>query len=194
MSICNQWQHLSHDLNSWFVKICHHFGRLYEEDNSSSLDPELDFGPSYSLPTYCMSQALMHYWAARVLLYDILTQAVSWATEHNVPLPALDRLSGPIPISNFSVQDTSIAMASSSDLPGVLSLLQQNRDVATRNGLKCIRFTYAKEFVVINLTQSANAIYVVLQYIKKRRMAHEWIICAKAVAVFETRGLVLGDI
>lgn len=58
----------------------------------------------------------------------------------------------------------------------------------------CTQYEYAKGFGIASLTQFANAIYVVLQYFKKRRMAHELMMCAKSVAVFETRGSALGEI
>jgi hypothetical protein len=64
--------------------MCHHFDRLYEKDDTPSSDRELDFGASYSLPTYRIAQALMHSWAGRFLLCDTLAQAVSWAMEHNL--------------------------------------------------------------------------------------------------------------
>lgn len=174
--------------------MCHHFGSLYEEDDTPTSDPELDFGACYSLPTYWIGQTLMHSWAGRVLRHDLLAQAVSWATDHNVSSPALQYLRGPISPSGFSAEDDSIAMALLTDLPGCVELLQQAQDLAARMVLKCIRFTFAKEFGVINLAQASIAIYVVLQYFKRRRKAEELLVCAKAVAVFETRGLVLGEL
>jgi hypothetical protein len=147
--------------------MCHHFGSLYEEDDTPTSDPELDFGACYSLPTYWIGQTLMHSWAGRVLLHDSLAQAVSWARDHNVSSPALQHLRVPISPSEFSAQDDSIAMALSTDLSGCIELLQQAQDLAGHMVLKCIRFTFAKEFGVINLAQASIAIYVVLQYFRE---------------------------
>lgn len=101
MEICSQWQESTYEVNHWYAKMHTYFGVLYEEYDSASEDSELEFGPSYRLPSYWISQAMMHYWAARLLLYDALAQAVSWAFKHDSPLPVLHLSSMPIPVSDF---------------------------------------------------------------------------------------------
>jgi hypothetical protein len=171
-----------------------YFGSLCIDDGSSSHDPALNFGSSYSFPSFWIAQTLMHSWAARVLLYDALLLSISWAIENGATVPRLQPIPDSMPPSDFSAQDYAILTALTSDLDKCVEVLRAAQEIAAHNVLKCVRYTFAKEFGVMNLALTLIPVYVVLQYFKKEEMLDEVQICERAIAVYYSRGLVSGEL
>lgn len=73
--ICERWKRSTQNLDRWYSRLHLHFPEPFKPgDDIVETGSNNDFGQSYTFSSYWIAQALMHYWAARVLHYDALKQ------------------------------------------------------------------------------------------------------------------------
>jgi hypothetical protein len=159
------------------------------KENKITTEKNSQYGPSYTFFSYWVASIFEHYFAARVLLYNALGQAVWWK------LKLEDEESPVSPTASTTLdeaeQDFLISQALYHDLPQCLALVQQSQDAAARNVLKGYSCVSAQGFGTMSMAESSSSLYIAIQHFKKRGMKQELEYSARMVAMIEDRGMVL---
>lgn len=156
-----------------------------KQDNNRE---ELAIWASYTFFSYWVASVFEHYFAARVLLYNALGQAVWWK------LKLEDEESPVSPTTSTTLdeaeQDSLISHALYHDLPQCLALVQQSQDTAARNFLKGCSWVSAQDFGTMSMANRA-VLCISLYSISRERMKQELEYSERMVATIEERGMVL---
>lgn len=163
--ICSQFQYFTAELSAWYAHI-HDLNTtpFWDESDNMYHQPEFEFGPSYKFTFFWMAQALIHYWGARILLYDTYAQALLW--KHNLPShtpsttchESLPFQFDQTPFSQHALDHCILSSSSSPQSPLQTHILIRHAqsNLAT-NIRKSLHYIWASDFGTCSLFHSANA-------------------------------------
>lgn len=138
---------------------------------------------------------MIHYFAARILLYDALNQAVCWKIERSGFLSSpgtsiLADWTSPISAEHQLAHDVAILQALDCILSLCADLVQQIQDVSARSVLKCMRYMHQEKWGTISLlVPSSSALCIAAKHLKRIGVMEELGYCEKAFSHLESRRL-----
>lgn len=159
-----------------------------------TISTEFDFGPSWTFHAPWVTQALLLYWAGKLLLYESLRVVLKWIQNFPLPhtLPPLSPLPTILSPSAQTAHDARITAALSSNLLLALSLVQRCQHDAARNIRKGMRYIWSSDYGMLPQFRAATPLNVATQYLKNIGDEREVRWCGSAKKVFEDNQIALG--
>lgn len=180
-----QWRNLTYQLNNWYFRLYqrHEVPFDYDKVEPGPQDPypRINFGSRFTFTSYWIAESLMHYWASRVLLYDVLAQAITWSIQQGLMHAPNSLTLGPLPMltspSEQIYQDASIELAFPHDISLCAALVQQCQDKAARTTLKGVQYISVEKLGILASLRTFIPLYIAIQHFEKRQLMEELNLC-----------------